>query len=108
MIIEFFARFFYLFLFSLTIFSCVSAQNDPSRYNSSQNYDSPRTYYPQTYAPYAAPRSRQYNNPYDIPPRGYSPYYDYDQYYVPPTGYSNGDQYNQSPKIPNSAANNKY
>lgn len=52
----------------------------------------PKTYrgvYPGRYVPYNKPSSRNYNNPYNNPPKQYYPYYDHDYYYVPPVYYNN-------------------
>jgi hypothetical protein len=44
--------------------------------------------YPKSYVPYTRPNSRAYQNPYNLPPRNYYPYYDADQYYIPPRYYN--------------------
>lgn len=73
-------------------------QYSPPRQN--YNYNSPPSYYGSPYQ-YQYPSSRQYNNPYALPPQSQYPYYDGDQYYVPPTYY--GRSIND-----NSAINQKF
>lgn len=77
-----------LFVICFLAFSCekeVVYVYDRTDFDAGYRPHSQPKYYTPQYTPYNQPRSKDYRNPYQAPPRNYSPYYDSDQYYVPPT-----------------------
>lgn len=74
----------------------ISCQKSVTYYDDSPKPPTPLRYYkpnyPVRYDSYNRARSGVYQNPYNMPPRNYYPYYDMDNYYVPPAGYNPYDK----------------
>lgn len=87
--------------FCLLILSCKTEEvylYDKTGFSPERRYYTPYpNNAPTRYDSYGRPHSREYQNPYDFPPKKYYPYYDSDQYYVPPSYYHNIEAQEQFP-----------
>ncbi len=89
-IYKIFSKAFFISLF-FGVCSCTTILEKITKANNQDDIYEQRPYQPPTRyvpvpAPYYAPNSRVYSNPYSPPPT-YYPQYDSDQYYVPPKQY---------------------